>query len=46
MMADDALTDLDADPTPAQRTDLRRHDLEHVRAHYETLGVDLARFWS
>lgn len=43
--ADDALADLGADPTPTQRADLRRHDLEHVRTHCEALGVDSARFW-
>lgn len=43
--ADDALADLGVDPTPIQRADLRRHDLESVRDHCETLGVDPARFW-
>ncbi|WP_425438171.1 HAD family hydrolase [Natronorubrum halalkaliphilum] len=44
--ADAALADLGADPTPAQRAELRRHDLECVRDHCETLGIDPATFWA
>lgn len=43
--ADTALDDLGAEPTPAQRADLRRHDLEDVRTHCDTLGIDAAAFW-
>lgn len=43
--ADTALADLEADPTPAQRADLRRNDLENVREHCEALDIDPARFW-
>ena len=44
--ADDALADLGAEPTPSQRADLRRHDLERVRTNCEALDVDPARFWA
>ncbi|ELY59030.1 HAD-superfamily hydrolase [Natronolimnohabitans innermongolicus JCM 12255] len=43
--ADAALETLDADPTPDQRSDLRRNDLEGVREHCERLGIDPTRFW-
>lgn len=44
--ADAALEELGADPTPTQRADLRRHDLEDVRRHCDALGIDAARFWA
>ena len=44
--ADDALAELEAEPTPEQRADLRRHDLESVRDHCDALGVDPERFWA
>lgn len=43
--ADTALEDLGAEPTPDQRDDLRRHDLENVTTHCRTLGIDAAAFW-
>ncbi|WP_265110373.1 HAD family hydrolase [Halosolutus halophilus] len=43
--ADAALADLGADPTPAQRRTLRRHDLEGVEAACTDLGIDSDRFW-
>ncbi|SEH12542.1 haloacid dehalogenase superfamily, subfamily IA, variant 1 with third motif having Dx(3-4)D or Dx(3-4)E [Natronorubrum sediminis] len=43
--ADAALAELGVEPTPGQRRDLRRHDLEHVVEHCETLGIDAADFW-
>ncbi|WP_440766005.1 HAD family hydrolase [Natronorubrum sp. DTA7] len=43
--ADAALDELGAEPTPAQRADLRRHDLEHIRDHCDALGIDAAAFW-
>ncbi|WP_126662868.1 HAD family hydrolase [Haloterrigena salifodinae] len=43
--ADAALDELEADPTPTQRADLRRNDLENVADHCEALGIDPARFW-
>ncbi len=43
--ADTALEDLGAEPTSDQRDDLRRHDLENVTTHCDTLGIDAAAFW-
>ena len=43
--ADDALAELEADPTPTQRADLQRNDLENVIDHCEALDIDPARFW-
>lgn len=43
--ADAALTELGVEPTPAQRRDLRRHDLENVVEHCEALGIDATEFW-
>lgn len=43
--ADAALAELEADPTPTQRDDLRRNGLENVIDHCEALGIDPARFW-
>ena len=43
--ADAALADLEVEPTPAQRAELRRNSLENVREHCETLGIDPVRFW-
>ncbi|WP_339104589.1 HAD-IA family hydrolase [Haloterrigena salinisoli] len=43
--ADAALAELEADPTPTQRDNLRRNGLENVIDHCEALGIDPARFW-
>lgn len=43
--ADAALATLDADPTPAQRRTLRRHDVDGVVAACTELGIDPDRFW-
>lgn len=43
--ADEALAELKAAPTPAQREDLRRHDLADVAARCEELEIDPERFW-
>lgn len=43
--ADRALVDLEADPTPTQRAELRRNDLENVTDHCDALAIDPARFW-
>ncbi|ELY98786.1 HAD family hydrolase [Natrialba asiatica] len=43
---DDALAELDAIPSPAQRRELRRHDTTHLSEHCTTLGIDPDRFWA
>ncbi len=43
--ADAALSDLEVDPSPAQRRDFRRHDAERIGTHCEDLGIDPDRFW-
>ncbi|SDJ97316.1 HAD family hydrolase [Natronorubrum texcoconense] len=43
--ADRALDELGAEPTPAQRDDLRRHDLENIADHCAALEIDAAAFW-
>ncbi|WP_254522348.1 HAD family hydrolase [Natrinema caseinilyticum] len=43
--ADAALAELEADPTPSQRRDFRRHDHDRIRDHCDDLEIDLARFW-
>ncbi|WP_254763057.1 HAD family hydrolase [Natrinema marinum] len=43
--ADAALEDLEADPTPSQRRDFRRHEHERIREHCADLEIDLARYW-
>ncbi len=43
--ADAALDELGAEPTPAQLTDLRRHNLEHISDHCDALGIDAEAFW-
>lgn len=44
--ADDAIADLDLDPTPEQRRDLRRHEHGAVLDHADDLGVDPDAFWA
>ncbi len=43
--ADAALAELEADPTPSQRRDFRRHEHERIREHCADLEIDTARFW-
>lgn len=43
--ADEALAELGADPTPAQRADLRRHDIADVTDRCGELGIEPERFW-
>ncbi|WP_049922778.1 HAD family hydrolase [Halopiger djelfimassiliensis] len=44
--ADEALAKLEADPTPAQRRDLRRHGIDSVRERCRELELDPDRFWA
>ena len=44
--ADDAIEALGLEPTPAQRRDLRRHEIEPVLEHAADLGVDPDTFWA
>lgn len=43
--ADAALADLNADPTPAQRRELRRQDTDVIVDRCGELGLDPDRFW-
>ncbi|WP_254528094.1 HAD family hydrolase [Natrinema gelatinilyticum] len=43
--ADAALAELEADPTPSQHRDFRRHDHERIRDHCTDLEIDPALFW-
>ncbi|QLG50865.1 HAD family hydrolase [Natrinema halophilum] len=43
--ADAALVELEADPSPSQRRDFRRHDYDRIRDHCVDLDVDPAEFW-
>ena len=43
--ADAALAELDADPSPAQRRDLRSQDTDAIVDRCDELGIDPDRFW-
>ncbi|THE66285.1 HAD family hydrolase [Salinadaptatus halalkaliphilus] len=43
--ADAVLAEFDADPTPTQRRELRRHGLEGVVGRCTELGIDPEEFW-
>lgn len=43
--ADEALSELGAEPSPSQRRDFREHDRERIESHCRELGIDSERFW-